>query len=270
MRASAWLIVLLLVLVPSSYARAEPGAGRIPVEADGLPVDLGAGLPDSVLVVTEEWSPYVQHEGDISTGLDYEVVRIVFERMGVRAEIRFFPWRRCLKLIADLEADAILDVAFTDDRGRFMHFPVQHLSESKTVFFHNKDGAFRFGSMQDLAGKVIGILPGYSYGWRFDTATNFSKETGPRLDANFQKLVKGRLDAVAANLALGLATLERLGLTGAVVWAEEPIQVERNYVAFAHKEGYDVLARRFGEELAAFMGASAYRDIRAAYGRAGD
>lgn len=222
-----------------------------------------------LVAATETWAPYVYEENGHPAGFDYETARAVLQGMGFELVIHFMPWKRCLLMAAEGQVDAVLDISLTEDRGGFLHFPNEPLSASRTVLFHLREGSFRFQDYKDLNGRVIGTLPGYAYGVNFDAATNCAKETAPHLEANFLKLLKGRVHAVASNYEVGMRLLRQRGLTDRVTAADRPIDTERNYLAFCRQgegvERADELALRFGQALRRYKQTPEYAAILARY-----
>jgi len=93
---------------------------------------------EKLIVVTDAWAPYVYEEENTAKGFDYEVMMKVFEKMGDTVEFKFYPWKRCIKMIEDGEAAAILDISKNDERLKTMYFPKEKISDSASVLFHLK------------------------------------------------------------------------------------------------------------------------------------
>lgn len=90
---------------------------------------------EQLVVVTEAWAPYVYQDAGMTKGFDYEVMVAVFGDMGYTADCRFYPWKRCLRMVRTQEADAILDVGLNPERAKQMFFPDESISESISVLF---------------------------------------------------------------------------------------------------------------------------------------
>ena len=105
---------------------------------------------DKFLVVTDEWAPYVYKDGAIVKGFDYEVMLEVLSGMNLDVDFQLLPWKRCVFMIEQKEADAILDISSNDDRKKVMYFPDEKISESSSVFFYLKGKKFKYKTLQDL------------------------------------------------------------------------------------------------------------------------
>ena len=60
---------------------------------------------EKLRIVTEPWAPYVYEENGKALGLDYETTAIVFKRLGIEVQWQFLPWKRCLSMLEQGQAD---------------------------------------------------------------------------------------------------------------------------------------------------------------------
>lgn len=220
----------------------------------------------SLHVVTEPWKPFVFVEGGQPTGVDFEVVRSVFEHMGIDIHVEFLPWKRCLNMIKEGEADALLDVSITADRLAYIHFPEEHLSNSNSNIFYLNNKPLTYHSLADLSGMTIGTQFGYSYSAEFDKADNFTKEPVSDIAFNIRKLMAGRIDAFIANRVFGEQAVRAKGLSNIISFAPPPISGGNLYIGFSRKRVTADFVRQFDHALQEFKKTPEYATIREQYG----
>jgi len=222
---------------------------------------------EKFLVVTEEWPPYVIDLKTGASGFDYDVVKTVVEKMGYELDFKFVPWKRCIAMIQNKEADAILDVSVNDERKAYMYFPTEVLSESNTVLFYKKEKNLKYDKIDDLKGLTIGTSLGYSYSDEFNKSTLFKKDEVKDHEANFKKLMIDRIDAFVVNKNVGLFTAKEMGILNDLSYSKQSVSGGDNHLGFSKKAGHDKLVELFSKTLKEFKKTKEYKDILAKYGQ---
>ncbi|MFK0342927.1 substrate-binding periplasmic protein [Pseudomonas asiatica] len=216
-------------------------------------------------LVTDDWAPYAyQHDGQ-PRGIDYEVTTQVFERLGVEVEWEFLPWKRCLAMIEQGLADGIMDIFQTESRQPYLVYAPEPMSEVEFVLFQASARRHAVKALDDLAGLTVGTSPGYAYGAAFNEAVHFRREAAPTHEANFGKLMLGRIDLAITDRRVGQYLLRHLGLQQQV--EELPLVISRQaqYLGLARKPGREALAQAFAAELRRFKQEPAYAAISNRY-----
>lgn len=222
-------------------------------------------LGERLRLVTDDWAPYVyQHDGQ-PAGIDYEVTTRVFERLGVEVEVQFLPWKRCLVMIEQGLADGILDIFQAESRQPYLVYAAEPLSDVEFVLFQARARRHAVNSLDDLAGLTVGTSPGYAYGAAFNEAVHFRREAAPTHEANFGKLMLGRIDLAITDRRVGHYLLRHQGLQQQV--EELPLVISRQaqYLGLARKPGREALAQAFAVELRRFKQEPAYAAISNRY-----
>ncbi|WP_246433954.1 substrate-binding periplasmic protein [Spirochaeta isovalerica] len=222
---------------------------------------------DPLQIVTDIWAPYVYRDEESAAGFDYEVMDAVLKRMEVDYELKILPWKRCIYLIENREADAILDISMNDNRLETMIFPEEPISSSESVLFYRKGTTYRFAGLSDLDNLIVGTILGYEYNRDFLEAENFKKEPVTSLEQNIGKLLLGRIDMFISNRSVGLFTIMNMGKSSEITYLPEPVSGGLNYLAFSKVESNVNLAKAFSEELKRFKTTAEYRTILARYGQ---
>ncbi|WP_248795157.1 substrate-binding periplasmic protein [Pseudomonas sp. MWU13-2105] len=224
-----------------------------------------AAQGEKLRIVTEPWAPYVYEENGQAKGLDYETTAIVFQRLGVEVDWQFLPWKRCLMLLEQGQADGALDIFQNHERDNSLLYPGEPLSEVEFVLFYAKARPHPFSTPGDLKGLTVGTSPGYLYGSVFKDTTDLKREDGPSHEANFGKLVRGRIDLLITDRRVGQRLLKQLQLQDQVDQYPKVIARENQYLAVRRNAGMDLLVQRFGTELRRFKHEPAYAELVARY-----
>ncbi|MCF4996176.1 transporter substrate-binding domain-containing protein [Pseudomonas syringae] len=225
-----------------------------------------AAQGEKLRIVTEPWAPYVYEDGGKNLGLDYETTAIVFKRLGIEVEWQFLPWKRCLSMLETGQADGALDIFHTDERDATLLYPSEPLSDVEFVMFYANDRPHPFSRLEDLKGLTIGTSPGYMYSQDFSESTLFTREPAPTHEANFGKLVRGRIDLLITDRRVGQHLLDELNIRDLIT--ENPVVISRQsqFLAVRRNAGMDLLVARFGAELKRFKREPAYAQLIARYG----
>jgi len=224
-----------------------------------------SALGERIRIVTEPWAPYAMVENGQASGLDYDTTAIVFQRLGIEVQWQFLPWKRCLMMLQQGEADGALDIFKVSERDDLLFYPSEPLSDVNWVFFQANARPRPFNTLDDLKGLTVGISPGYLYSPEFDSSTSFIREPAPSHEANFGKLIRGRIDLLVTDRRQGQQMLDQLGLRDQVSQLPTVLSSREQYLALRRNAGMDLLVQRFGAELKRFKREPAYAQLVARY-----
>lgn len=217
-------------------------------------------------VCTNEWPPYTLLEDGQVRGIDADLLHLVLSNLGISYDITLEPWRRCLHRMSEGQLDILLDAFYSDERARHMIFPSEPMAESAMVLFYATARPHKVNSVKDLRDLRVGTEPGYAYGDQaFASATHFIREDAPSLEANFGKLLLGRVDLVITDRAVGLYTARSLGMQTAIGFNPQPLYSDRVYAAFSRKPSTAALLPRFERELKRIKASPEYAAILQRY-----
>ncbi len=152
----------------------------------------------SLVFAFSELPPWKTVDGSQFNGAYTEIVRELARRTGFELEIFQCPFKRCLKMMQDGQADVIIGVHESDERKAYIHFlrtPYRKTSSDK-VFYVRKGQAALIRSYEDLKKLRIGVKSGTQYFDRFDADNSLTKDGAKDSQSNLKKLLRGRVDAV--------------------------------------------------------------------------
>lgn len=225
-----------------------------------------AAYGEKLRIVTEPWAPYAYDDNGTMRGLDYETTVIVFQRLGVEVQWQFLPWKRCLAMLDQGHADGALDILHSQERDALLLYPSESLSDVEFVLFYANERPHPVEGLEELRGLTVGTSPGYLYDAEFSDSTLFNHEPAPSHEANFGKLMLGRIDLVITDRRVGQHAIKALGLEGKVSQAPAVVSRQPQFLAVRRGAGMDLLVQRFAAELKRFKQEPAYSALSAKYG----
>lgn len=165
---------------------------------------------EAVRLTNGEWPPWLsqhlEHHGFVS-----RIVSEAFAREGVVVDYGFFPWKRAYEWAKDGAWDGSVVWSRTPEREQdFLYSDPVVLGE--VVFFHRKDFAFDWETIQDIKGYRLGLTRGYTYGEKMDAAMEAGQvkvDIADSDETNFAKLIRGRIDLFAIDHDVGYDMLHR-------------------------------------------------------------
>lgn len=218
------------------------------------------------ILVCDIWPPYQIQERNKVEGLSTEIIQAVYKRMDTPVDsINAFPWKRALRILQSGHADALFSANYTKDRETFAHYPEEILFESPWVIWTKGSGNIK--TLEDLKGKTIGVVMGYSYTksfWDFiQTYCRVEQVTTDNI--NFKKLALGRLDAIVAEYGNGKYLIKQLNLEGLSPHQDIVIKKDGLHIIFSRDRVDKEFVQRFSDELKAFKTTQEYQDLRYKY-----
>lgn len=212
-------------------------------------------------------------------GLDFTLLELAGQRAAVKVEFVSQPWKRCLADLQRGQHDAALGVSFRPERLEIGAFPLRANEQPDERFRMRRESYSVYKlAPQPLTwdGKaitapagtepVIGAPSGYSIVEQL-RGMGMKVDEGTRgIDSNLDKLIKGRVHAVALPTGEGDDALKREPRWGQVVQKLEPPLVEKSYFLIysrAFFAAHEPLARRLWDELAPARESAAFRRAEA-------
>ena len=228
---------------------------------------------DNRLVLsTGGWPPFItdeqRHDGFIG-----HLIRDVFAESGIEVEYQYVPWRR-----AYVEA-SVGDFAGT---AVWMDAPDRHddfiysdpVLDETFVFFYRRDRLFDWNTFDDLQGLTLGGVIGYSYGPGLDAAIadgTVQIEWVRDDEANFRKLLAGRIDAYPQEVKVGQYYMRQLlseSELELVTFHEQPLLVNQSFLLLSRaRPESPQRIEQFNTQLRLFHENGRYKDYFRAFDR---
>lgn len=223
---------------------------------------------EPLIIVSDPWPPYTIEKDGMISGTDVEIIKAVFLQLEIPITIQMMPWARCLAMVKNKQADAILDASISTEREAFLHFPAEPVSQGTTVFFVRKDSTLPYQNLASLNDLKAGAILGYNYCPEIDDAAFMKRaERVTKLDQIFNMLLLKRIDFVIEVDAVGYFVAKKMGISDQIATIPGASFCHGgNYLAFAKKSGHEALANSFSQALYSFKETENYRQILRKYG----
>ncbi len=221
------------------FLRARGLAAALALLVAGI---LPAAAQQTVSLVGDPWPPYVNGKlGEFAeSGVAVEIVNRVFAQIdGAEARFPLIPWKRALHEVEHGHSDGIAILLKTAERERYMEYSLPLVTGHQLVWSvaDASGAAFEWNSIEDLHGKRVGTIEGYSYGADIDAAFASGAITpvrAPSVEHMFAMLVAGRIDLVLENDAVGYELARKYARVD-IRPARRPTNSEIFYMGFSKK-----------------------------------
>ncbi len=112
-----------------------------------------------IKIATPQWEGQTNEDG---TGLFFEIVRSIYEPVGIKMEFNFVPWKRAEYMIESGKADAILDT-YRENISRKMIIPKYPMVKEYNVAVFKKDKIKKWEDVKSLDGLRLLWIRGYDF-----------------------------------------------------------------------------------------------------------
>ncbi len=143
----------------------------------------------TLLIVSEAWEGATNEDG---SGFYWELVRLIYEPVGYRVEIRTVPYARAVNLVRQGQADGWLG-AYLDEED-FAIFPQQHYDADRVSALVYAPNFPIWEGKSSLEGKLLGWINQYQYEEYLEVSVVPYRLTSRR--SGVLMLERGRLDAL--------------------------------------------------------------------------
>lgn len=223
-------------------------------------------MAEKLVFATADWPPYIMRKEGKPSGLNTETVLELCRRLGFEAEIRILPWKRALMYVRKGEADAVFAPRKTEERAKFMYYMSEPLNMERTVIVARKGSGIRAKRLDDLKGKVVGVVRGYTYGPELDNYQGFQRKDPCRDDRQMvKKFASSRFPLiVSSDEGVSKYLCKQAGVEIETVYVLSEIP---SYIAFSRTLGEKgkTLAEKFSRVLRELKEEGVVRKIEAEY-----
>lgn len=235
----------------------------------------GAARAQTLQLATYDYPPYMQaaaspaKPGD-RPGPVVEVVQEAFRRAGIETAITFYPFQRAKRLLEIGGVGGLFTLKMNAERAQRFVFSKEPLLRQEYVVYVPHDSPLVFGGdLNQLRNVTMGLVEATSYGNRFDEFANTvapaRKDYSNSHEANFRKLIAGRVQLIVCSRAVGDALLKRTGAARKVKVIGPPIEVASSYMMFNPAVARPAAIARFDIQLRAMRKDGTLQRIYARY-----
>lgn len=184
------------------------------------------------VVCEEEFPPYNYTEDGKKTGIDTEIVYAVLKEIGVTPAHDGLPWNRVVAMLDQNQTDLAYQFVGTPERME-RYSMVGPIRVGHTVFAVPVDSALAYDTLEDLKGKTIGLVQGFSYSTEFNEAGFLNKDvSATNNEILVRKLAAKRYDVIIGDFNTLNFLAARNHLSEQIRFLPKVYQDVPRYVAF--------------------------------------
>ena len=209
----------------------------------------GAAYAQNLIAIDAADPPFMYEADGRPASLYPALIAEAYRRIGIAVTITTMPWKRAI----DEGRSGIGGLYKTTSRLEKYDYSDKLFDEILQIYVRKGHG-FPFATIDDLAGRTIGVIRGWSYGDAFDDARRqglFAAEEASGDAQNFAVLEVGHIDCILAIHEAGLAVIRRRHLEERVEALTPPLSNIPTFIAFNKSAGKRDELSRFDAALAA-------------------
>lgn len=223
-------------------------------------------MAEDLPIVFEDYPPYEYFEDGEIKGVNMDLIREAFSRMGVTVYFEPRPWKRAIYQLKTGEILALSSGFRTPEREKFGVFPDSPLAEETNVMMALKGRDVEIEFIDDLHNYTIGVVSSYVYGKAFDDLVGLKKKEVQSTHQLVKMLLNRRVDVVVGSqevLRHLLRKQEKLDQVEVLY----KLNSEPLYLFFSRARGQEAesLARRFSKAIKAMKRDGTFDAIKSRY-----
>lgn len=198
-----------------------------------LAAAVDAGRP--LRLVNAVYPPFVNPPGHPQgEGLDIDIAREALRRVGRQVQVELLPWKRVLLMLESGQADLTTTISRNAERDRFLRFTQSYRNGASYRFYTRRGSPLTLRSLDDLAGRRLGIVEGFFYPQAITGRPDVAVDTARDVGVLAQKLQAGRIDVMVVTGIRGAWAIREAGLQEVLTRQPYAYATDSpNYIAFA-------------------------------------
>lgn len=196
--------------------------------------------------------PLVYEENGKVVGMDVDVINLFCEKNGITPEYQVYPWKRAIMMVERGDAQGVFSLFRTPEREGFLYYPEATINEVRTLVIGRKDATFQVAGVDDLAGKMIGVVREYKYGPEIDNRADLNKAVCKDKREMINLLHNGRVDAILNSDMVFQYECRQYGFNAADFKVLSTIRTNPIYVGFS-RAGLGEKGQKLAEAFSPFI-----------------
>ena len=240
------LIFTFIVLQPFCYAYADK---------------------ELTIVRGQDFPPYhyVDKNG-VEQGFVIETVKGAAQLLDTKISYKQYPWSRCIYMMKNGQADAMINLFKTEEREAFMHFSETVLGyETNSLFTLTASDLLYSGDLETLIPHKMGTIRNYSYGKQFDAAEFPLKYQFDTEKDLINGLINNRCSIIVGNRLTIQILYKKMRLENKIKPLSPDISKDPLYIGFSKKRDHEALSKSFSEKLKQFKVTTKYKSMMQKY-----
>lgn len=253
--------------------------GKLLIIAASLLATVGLCQADELIIPMDPWPPWKlvdpQSWSVDPQGVDNQLIDALLTKYNqtfgadLQASYQGYPWKRCLEMMKNGDADLISGVLKSSEREEFLIFlDPPYKTRSTKVFYVRKGEEQPIQQYEDLYKFKIGVQAGVRYFEPFDNDPKIRKEEAGNDLSNLRKLQYGRVDAVISTETQADYLIATQGLENEFAKAKYRYDYELPvHFALSRQSPYARYTAQFSEVISELAGKGVFEAIVSDYFR---
>jgi len=183
-----------------------------------------SGSTNFLKLVTPSWKNFTEENGQ---GFYFDLMRMVYEPMGVSVIYEIAPWVRCEKLVLEDKADAL--VGSYKEKADLYHYPSKPIWLDISAVAYKKS-TIDWSGISSLNRRNVGWIRGYGYDAYIDADMMIHKVNDNK--HGWKMLMLNHLDFYIDSLTDLNLYIEDMGIDRNAI-ATQPLITEKMYIRFS-------------------------------------
>jgi PAS domain S-box-containing protein/putative nucleotidyltransferase with HDIG domain len=248
MKKHLWLFLALLVLVVAACApTAQPSTE---------PLAETSNAASLLFLGNKNIAPVVYLDGNIPSGVAVDIAHALAKHISQPIEIRAMDWSEAQRLVANGEADALIQINATEERKKIYDFSDPFLESHFSIFIRTDETGILGAS--GLRGLRVGVESGGLPQKLLEKDPQIILVIIPNFLDGFKQLNEGAIDAVVVDYRVGSYVLAVNDIRNIRVTGEP---IESSYSSIAVKKGNTKLLNEINSALRAIKDDGTYQRI---------
>ena len=175
--------------------------------------------------------PYEYVENEKPAGVLVEIVQEIFKKSGHNLILKHYPFKRAFHNAKLGRIDGLFNFYKNSERLEYFDYS-EVVIKNPLVFFVRKDTAWTYSGLNDLKGKIISVMRGYTYGSEFDNSDLFIKDVSNQHESSFKKVAARRSDGYPCDKLVGINVARKEGLMSELKILPVPLKVMDGHIGF--------------------------------------
>lgn len=253
-------LAICLVLAATIFTACTPTSTIVSTPTQqATEIPKPASASPTIIAVDSGNPPFMYETNGKAAGLYPLLLKAVFKRLNINMEVMAYPWKRALSM-GEAGESGVGGIYKTEARLKVYDYSDKIYTENLMLYV-KKGSNFNYATLDDLKGKEVGVILGWSYGDAFDKARAdglFQVEEVTTDLANLEKLSQGKLDCVVAIDIAADSIIKKMKYQDQIEKLSTPIAVNDTFLVFAKSLQQKDLLDKFNQTLSAMKQDGSY------------
>lgn len=252
MKKQLWVSLVLLIVIATIGVACTQSPGTKPTEL----LTEGTNGTTLLFLGNKNIAPVVYLDETIPSGVAVDLVHALAKHISQPIEIRAMDWKEAQTLVAQGDADALIQINVTEERKKIYDFSDPFLESHFSIFVRSNE--MGISGISSLHGLRVGVESGGLPQKFLEKDPQIILAIIPNFLDGFKQLNEGAIDAVVVDYRVGSYVLAQNDIRNIKVTGEP---IESSYSSIAVKKGNTKLLNEINHALQIIKADGTYQKI---------